>query len=129
MTYLSSKFRENTRSGGKTPILGKIFYKKAFSGHHIKCRAPKIINALIILSLKKNINIEIDLNSFIRNPSFSPKKILLSPNFRLPAFYLSPKYVIFMCAMYIVFCSRQWLLLYWQTQNKNFIVCQHVSST
>ena len=71
----------------------------------------------------------VDLNSFIRDPSFSPKKNLLSPNFRLPAFYLSPKYVVFMCAMYVVFCPRQWLLLYWQTQNRNFTVCQHVSST
>ena len=58
------------------------------------------------------------INSFIRDPSFSPKKNLLSPNFRLPAFYLSPKYVVFMCAMYVVFCSRQWLLLYGQTQNR-----------
>ena len=74
-------------------------------------------------------HVGVDLNSFIRDPSFSPKKKLLSPNFRLPAFYLSPKYVVFMCAMYVVFCSRQWLLLYWQTQNRNFTVCQHVSST
>ena len=75
------------------------------------------------------LHVGVDLNSFIRDPSFSPKKNLLSPNFRLPAFYLSPKYVVFMCAMYVVFCSRQWLLLYWQTQNTNFTVCQHVSST
>ena len=84
----------------------------------------------IVPKEKKDIYIYmgVDLNSFIRDPSCSPKKIL-SPNFRLPAFYLSPKYVVFMCAMYVVFCSRQWLLLYWQTQNRNFTVCQHVSST
>ena len=66
---------------------------------------------------------------FLYPGSVTFAKKLLSPNFRLPAFYLSPKYVVFMCAMYVVFCSRQWLLLCWQTQNRNFTVCQHVSST
>ena len=35
------------------------------------------------------------------------------------------------CVLYdgYQFCSRQWLLLYWQIRNKNFTACQYVSST
>ena len=84
-------------------------------------------HTLILIIYKTHMGV--DLNSFIRDPSFSPKKLYTFAKLRLPAFYLSPKYVVFMCAMYVVLCSRQWLLLYWQTQNRNFTVCQHVSST
>ena len=31
---------ENTRSGGRTPVVGKISCRKAFSGHHIERRRP-----------------------------------------------------------------------------------------
>ena len=80
----------------------------------------KLITSVIFL-VKQYMSVDLNF-SFIRDPSFLAKK----PKFCLPALYFSPKYVVFMFAMYMTDVKLfhvNGFYLHWQIRNKHFTVC------